>query len=137
MLQMSFAGTLGADPEIRNTNSGNVITEFRVAVNGYDRSKKAKTTTWLKVNVWGKRGEQLAGLTGKGGKVAGSGSFEVQEYTNRDGDKRTSYVVTCQDLSLLSFVEKDEDEDEPPPARAARGGKGKQRPAADDDDLPF
>lgn len=142
MLQMSFAGTLGADADTRAAGSS-VVTEFRVAVSGYDRSKREKTTTWLKVNIWGERGKQIAGLTGKGGKVAGSGSFEVQEYTTRDGDKRTSYVVTCQDLTLQSFVERDEDEAEPPPR--ARTAKGKQQRTAvdriaddiDDDDLPF
>lgn len=137
MLQISFAGTLGADPETRQAGQSEV-TEFRVAVSGYDRSKREKTTTWLKVNVWGKRGEQLCGLTGKGGKVAGSGSFEVQEYTTRDGDKRISYVVTCQDLTLQSFVERDEDEAEPPQKTRPAKGKTRDRIADDiDDDLPF
>lgn len=144
MLQMSFAGTLGADAESRAAGDSRV-TEFRVAVSGYDRSKRERTTTWLKVNIWGKRGEQIAGLTGKGGKVAGSGSFEVQEYTTRDGDKRISYVVTCQDLTLQSFVERDEDDEDEDPRdgrrkqNAASKGKGKPPKAADvdDDDLPF
>lgn len=144
MLNLAFAGTLGADPEIRQAGNSTVA-EFRVAVNGYDRSKREKTTTWLKVNVWGKRGEQLCDRTGKGGKVAGSGQFEVQEYTTRDGDKRTAYVVTCQDLTLQSFVERDDEEgdNEPPPRRQQSSGRPAQRNTStsrkpvDDDDIPF
>jgi single-strand DNA-binding protein len=130
MLNLSFAGTLGADPETRQTAS-NTVTEFRVAVNGYDRRAKAKTTTWLKVAIWGKRGEQLAGLASKGSKVAGSGVFEVQTYTNRDGVEKVSYVVNCQDLTLQSFVEREAE-----PAQK----KGKPAQAADfpdDDEIPF
>ncbi len=132
MLNLSFAGTLGADGETRQAGQSEV-TEFRVAVNGYDRKAKAKTTTWLKVNVWGQRGTQLAGLTGKGGKVAGSGQFEVQEYTTRDGEVRTSYVVTCQDLTLQSFVERDEEPAQPEKRRRTES----KRAPFDDDDLPF
>lgn len=141
MLQLSFAGTVGRDPETRAAGSTEV-TEFSVAVNGYDRRAKEKTTTWLKVNVWGQRGTQLAGLIEKGVRVAGSGQFEVQTYKNRDGETKTSYVVTCQDITLQSFKK---DEDEKPKRDESRNQKGKSskgKPAAqqefpDDDDIPF
>ena len=126
MLNLSFAGTMGADAETRSAGSSEV-TEFRVAVNGYDRKAKTKTTTWLKVNVWGQRGSQLAGLVSKGSKVAGSGLLEVQTYTSRAGETKTSFVVTAQDLTIQSFAERDEP-------------KGKATSAAvddSDDALPF
>lgn len=139
MLNLSFAGTLGADPETRVVGAGSSVTEFRVAVNGYSRKAKAKTTTWLKVTVWGQRGEQLAKLTAKGSKVAGSGIFEVESYETRDGLQRTNYLVNVQDLTLQSFVERDADE-EPAPAKRPAASKGKPAPATDfpeDDDVPF
>lgn len=133
MLNLSFAGTCGADPEIRAAGGG-VVAKFRVAVNGYDRAKKEKTTTWLSVTVWGKRGEQLAALVSKGSRVAGSGQFEVREYTTRDGEVRTSYDVTVQDLTLLG-------------GGAGSGAAASSRPAKrhpdpeaefpGDDDIPF
>lgn len=142
MLNLSFAGTLGRDPETRAAGESEV-TEFSVAVSGYDRKARAKTTTWLKVNIWGKRGPQIAGLTAKGSKVAGCGSFETQTYTNRDGVEKTTFVVTCQDLTLQSFADKDE-ASEPRPGRAAqnkasKASGGKSAPAEEfpDDDLPF
>jgi single-strand DNA-binding protein len=134
MLHLSFAGTLGADPETRTAGQSEV-TEFRVAVNGYDRAAKKKTTTWLKVNIWGKRGEQLANLCAKGDKVAGAGSFEVEEYTTRDGTKRNTLKVTAQDLSLQGG-KRDRDE-EPPPARGRKPPKQESFPDTDDDDIPF
>lgn len=136
MLNLSFAGTLGADAETRAAGQ-NTVTEFRVAVNGYDRKAKAKTTTWLKVNVWGQRGEQLAGMVAKGSKVAGSGQFEVQTYTNRDGETKTSFVVSAQDLTLMSFKA---DSDGAPAPAARSVAKKPAAPAQDfpdDDEIPF
>jgi single-strand DNA-binding protein len=135
MLQLSFAGTLGRDPETRHAGRSEV-TEFSVAVNGYDFSKKEKTTTWLKVNIWGDRGAKLGELVSKGDKVAGSGVLSFEEYETRDGDKRITYKVTCQELTLQGGRKRDDDE--------PRRSKGKARPAqesfpdaVDDDDIPF
>lgn len=138
MLNLSFAGTLGADPETRTAGSSEV-TEFRVAVNGYDRKAKAKTTTWLKVNLWGARGLALANLCEKGSKVAGSGSFEVQSFTNRDGETKLSYVVTVQDLTLMSFKADQEQVPAPRAKPVTRSKPAPQREPGDDtdDDLPF
>ncbi len=131
MLNLSFAGTLGRDAETRTAGSSDV-TEFSVAVSGYDRRAKAKTTTWLKVNIWGQRGAQLAGMVEKGSRVAGSGQLEIQSFTNRDGEEKLSYVVTVQDLTLQSFKA---DRDEPAP-KAAKG-KPVVTASVDDDELPF
>lgn len=132
MLNLSFAGNLAADPESRTAGQSEV-TEFRVAVNGYDRAKREKTTTWLKVNIWGKRGEQLANLCAKGDKVAGAGSFEVQEYTTRQGEKRTAFVVTCSDLSLMGKSGGGAAEREPAQSKGRKAAES----FPEDDDIPF
>lgn len=134
MLQLSFAGTAGRDAETRDAGQ-TTVTTFSVAVNGYDRRAKEKTTTWLKVNVWGKRGEQLESLVTKGSRVAGSGLFEVETYENKDGDTKTAYVVTCQDLTLQGGGQ----EREEPRERKSSKAPPKSKPAAadDDDDIPF
>lgn len=131
MLQLSFAGTAGRDAETRAAGQ-TTVTTVSVAVNGYDRRAREKTTTWLKVNVWGKRGEQLASMVTKGTRVAGSGLFEVETYENRDGETKTAYVVTCQDLTLQGGGQ-----DEPRERKASKATP-KSKPAGDDsDDLPF
>ncbi len=135
MLQLSFAGTLGRDPETRHAGKSEV-TEFSVAVNGYDFSKREKTTTWLKVNVWGDRGVKLGELLAKGDKVAGSGVLSFESYETKDGDTRVTNKVTCQDLTLQGSSKSNS---EPAPARS----KSKQtaKDVADypdsDDEIPF
>lgn len=142
MLNLSFAGTLGADPEVRQAGQSEV-TEFRVAVSGYDYSKREKSTTWLKVNVWGKRGAQLADLCAKGDKVAGCGQLTIESYTSRDGDARQTLKVTCQDLSLLGGRPRAQEDDEPPPQRQRTSSKPppRSKPVKEedfgDDDIPF
>lgn len=141
MLNLSFAGTLGRDPETRAAGQSEV-TEFSVAVNGYDRRAKEKTTTWLKVNIWGARGAQLAGMLEKGQKVAGAGQLEIQSYTNREGETKLSYVVTVQDLTLMGGGAPREERAQPAKREPAKSGKAKA-PAQDDfpfdseDDIPF
>lgn len=133
MLQLSFAGTIGRDPETRQAGKSEV-TEFSVAVNGYDFSKREKTTTWLKVNIWGDRGAKLGELVSKGDKVAGSGVLSFETYENRDGETKVTYKVTCNELTLQGGKRSD---DEPRRSKASKPKQESFPDAADDDDIPF
>lgn len=129
MLQLSIAGTLGKDAELRVAGQGQVCS-FSVAVNGYDFKAKAKTTTWVRVSIWGKRGEQLVPMLTKGSRVALSGDMRLREY-QKDGHTVTSVELTAQDVSLLGGGA--DRERQPAPAAASKP----QASFEDDDDIPF
>ncbi len=95
MLVLSIAGNVGKDAESRVAGSS-VVCNFSVAVSGFDFRKKEKTTTWVRVAVWGKRGEQLAKLITKGSKVAVSGEMTLSEYQGK-----TTVELKAQDVTLL------------------------------------
>ena len=99
MLQLSIAGTLGRDAELREAGSSQVL-YFSVAVSGWDRRKKEKLTTWVKVSVRGQRGEQLRSMLTKGKRVACSGSLEFGSY-EKDGETVRTVEITAQDVTLL------------------------------------
>lgn len=98
MMNLSIAGNVGQEPETRSAGQ-NTVTNFSVAVNYYDRLAKEKATQWVRVAVWGKRGEQLAGLLSKGDKVACSGSMQLREYEGKNG-KGISLELTVNDVTL-------------------------------------
>ena len=128
MMNLSIGGNVGKDAEVRAAGSSQVC-NFSVAVSGYDRRAKSKTTTWIRVAVWGARAEQLATLITKGSKVAVSGTLEVGEYQGKP-----QLTLTAQDVTLLGKGQ----ESAPSPSKgkpAAATGSSDDEPG--DDDLPF
>ena len=63
----TFSGRVGADAELRTTQSGEKVLSFRVAndVGFGDR----KTTQWVDCSMWGRRAESVANYVKKGDKV--------------------------------------------------------------------
>lgn len=99
MLNLSIAGNVGADPELKNTSGGHTVLNFSVAVSGYDPAKREKTTQWVRCAVWGKRGESLAKLLKKGDKVACGGPMKLREYEGRNGPG-VSLELETSDVTL-------------------------------------
>lgn len=114
------------DAEQRFTQGGDSIVSFKGAVDsGFGNSK---TTSWMKFNLWGKRGESLVPYLKDKTQVVVSGEIANREYTDKDGQKRYSLEVRVNDLTLVGGKQPDAPQD--------TGGK---KPAADDfeDTIPF
>lgn len=125
MLILTICGSLGRDPETRQTSAGKAVTNFSVAVNGYDFQKKEKTTTWVKVVMFGDRGEKLAAMLGKGDRVMASGECRLSEYNGK-----TSLELTA---SSIAPVGAPSGKSESAPLAKAKG-----KPVQDDDEgMPF
>jgi single-strand DNA-binding protein len=79
---VTFSGRLGADPELRQTNSGDAVTTLNVAVDaGKDQ------TVWMRTSVWGKTAELCGQYLKKGSYVVINGRLTDDSYTNKDGVK--------------------------------------------------
>jgi|SRR5690606_4052519 len=129
---LTVPGRLGADPDVRHTSGGTVVANFRVAVSGYDREEKEKTTTWVRVTMWGARGEQIAKLLSKGDAVCFMGVGELKSYKNRDDEEVVYIECTASDCALLgSSKPRDEDRGKSEKRDSKRDSK------RDDDDVPF
>ncbi len=120
MKQITIAGNVGKDGEVRSTNSGDKVLGFSVAVE--ERGRDGKQTVWFDVSLWGKRGEAIAQYVTKGSKIAVSGELTTREY-----DGKTYLGVKADAVTLM-------------------GGKGEAAPAYGagsapdddmDDDVPF
>ena len=137
-MYLSFGGRVGQDPELKTIPSGSTVCNFSVAVSGYNRQTREKTTDWVRVAIWGKRGEQLAGLVVKGSTVSITGKVTMRIYNGK-----LQIEVETNDVTLLGSPprEQEEEDDDPPPARAQRDAKRNtstsRKPPPDDDDIPF
>ena len=96
-----FIGTLGADPEIRNTQGGDKVANLRLAVTERwkDRNgEKREKTEWVPVTIWG----ALAGIAeqylSKGSKVYVAGKWTTRKWTDQSGQDRYSTECVLQGL---------------------------------------
>src|SRR3954453_1835324 len=99
----TFSGRVGADAELRTTQSGEKVLSFRVAndVGFGDR----KTTQWVDCWYWGKRAEAVSSYVRKGDKIPVSGELKLEEFQRRDGTPGSKLAVRVNDLDLASRQE--------------------------------
>lgn len=101
-----FSGNLGRDAEQRYTSSGDSVVTFSVPVNSGFGDKAI--TSWIKCNLWGKRGESVMPYLKKGQLVGVSGEFQCREYQDKDGQQRYSNEVRVNDVNLLGKQDRSE-----------------------------
>jgi single-strand DNA-binding protein len=101
--RVMLLGNLGADPELRYTQGGQAVLNLRVATTEsyLDKDKnRCDRTDWHNVVVWGKRGEALAKILGKGSSVFIEGSLRTSSYNDREGNKRYKTEVLATNVIL-------------------------------------
>jgi single-strand DNA-binding protein len=94
---------LGSDSELRFTEKGDAVLQFNAAYDtGYGDRKK---TTWVRCQLWGKRANTLEQYLKKGTQVQLQGDIYLNEYTSKDGQKKSSLECNVSDIKLLGKPE--------------------------------
>jgi len=147
--KITIVGYLGRDPELRYTPQGTAVCNISIATT--ERRKEPRSgesqdiTTWFRVTLWGRQAEVANQYLSKGKQVYIEGRLRQEEYTDRDGAKRTSLVVNATDIQFLGTKA-----DEPGDAYSSQPAQGRrsenqpegQPEGADleppsDNDIPF
>lgn len=119
---LTIVGAVGKDPEGRFTPSGQQVTNFSVATNRQYKKKsgeQVKTTTWHRVQTWGKLAEICQAYVKKGMKVLVEGELVADEngnpkvYKKNDGTYGANFEVNARSVLFLSRAEASEYEREP------------------------
>jgi len=99
MITSTAIGRTTAEPTLSYTKTGSQpVANFTIASDNRD-----KTTTFLRVTVWGKLAETVAEHLAKGQQVAASGRLEAAEYADRQTDeKRTGWTLTADQVEFLA-----------------------------------
>jgi single-strand DNA-binding protein len=99
MKQITIAGRVGKDGELRRTQKDETVLGFSVAVDdGYGENK---STLWFDCSVWGKRASSLEPHIKKGVPITIAGEFGKREH-----DGKTYLTVRVNDVTLQGSVEK-------------------------------
>lgn len=101
--RVMLLGNLGADPELRFTQSGQAVLNMRLATTEsyLDKDKvRRERTDWHSVVMWGKRGEALAKILTKGSSVFIEGSLRTSSYDNKEGQKVYKTEINANNLII-------------------------------------
>jgi single-strand DNA-binding protein len=101
--QITIAGNLVDDPELRFTPAGQPVARFRIA--STPRFLDKATNEWrdgdslfLTCNVWRQAAENVAESLTRGMRVIVSGRLRQRSYETKEGEKRTVYEVEVDDV---------------------------------------
>jgi len=109
-------GRLVADPELRYTQKGAPVCDFRIACSR--RYKNRETGEWqeetLFINIvaWRRQAELANDYLKKGSAVLIEGSLRSRQWETNQGDKRSATEVVARRIQFLDIPPKDTTTDE-------------------------
>ncbi len=144
MNKVFLIGNLTRDPEMSETNSGIPMCRFGIAVNrSYSGGDGERQTDFFNVTAWRGLADNVGKYCRKGNKVAVSGSIQIRNYEDNQGNRRTAVDIIAQDIEFLTSRNQNAGDDfyDAAPAKSAPHDAGKKKPALesfdDDGDIPF
>ncbi len=100
-----LTGRLAADPELRYTQSGQAVGNFRIAVNRRWLNKESGTwqddATFVPIVVWAKQAENCHTYLRKGSQVAVDGRLQVRSFETKEGERRRMTEVVAAEVHFL------------------------------------
>jgi single-strand DNA-binding protein len=97
-------GNLGADPEVRYTQSNTAVANMSIATSDRYKDKNGEwkeTTEWHKVVVWGRTAEVCQEYLKKGSKVYIEGAIQTSKWEDRDGQTRYTTEINARRMIML------------------------------------
>ena len=92
-------GRLCADPELRRTNSGTPVTSFTLAVDRDFKSQNGeKEADFVPVIAWRNTAEFVSKYFTKGRMAVVEGRLQMRNWTDKDGNKRTTAEVVAENV---------------------------------------
>jgi single-strand DNA-binding protein len=149
--QVTLAGNLTDDPELRFTPNGVAVANFRLAVDQrvWDADGwKDGESSYFRVNVWRDQAEHVSRSLHKGARCVVVGRLKSRSWETPEGQRRSAVEVDAEEVGMsLRFAPAGP----PPPAEAApaepapakadgngsRRGRKPAKAAAGRDEAPF
>jgi single-strand DNA-binding protein len=131
-------GGLTQDPELRQTAGGTAICKFGLAVTEEYKDKSGqmqKSTLYIDVDAWGRLGELVAQYLRKGSAAVVEGRLQLDQWTAKDGSKRSKISLRAQDVQFLDRISGAAGA--APASKGDHGGPPTGGEDEDDDIVPF
>ncbi len=105
MNKIFLIGNLTGDPDYSVSASGVPVCRFTVAVNRRFNSGSSdgeRTADFFRVVTFRKTAENCGSFLAKGRKVGVTGSIQINDYTDKEGNRRQSVDVTADEVEFLT-----------------------------------
>ena len=129
---VTLLGRMGADPELRYTQTGKAVVSFNLAVT--DRFKKDHTN-WISIVAWNQLAELITQYCKKGSQIALSGRLQQRSFDGKDGKKVYVLEVVADNVQFLD-TKPQQDKQQDTASKDPFDNKDKVIDISDDD-LPF
>lgn len=97
-----LVGRLTRDPELRNTNSGNAVCSFTIAVDNRQKNPDGtKSTSFIPCTAWAQQADFASKYIRKGSLVGVEGRLNQRSYQKQDGTKASVLEVICDNVQIL------------------------------------
>lgn len=97
MINLTIAGNVGKDAQLRHTQGGEPVLGFSLAIDqGKDKDGNKRDSVWVSCSIWGKRAESLQTYITKGTKLVLSGRPGVNVYEGKG-----SLTLSVNDLTFM------------------------------------
>ena len=146
-----LVGNLGRDPEVRYSPNGQAVANVTLATSESWKDKtsgeKQERTEWHRIVFFGRLAEIAGEYLKKGAQIYVEGSIRTSEWTDKEGQKKTSYEINASTFRMLgsrsdsmgggaarsaAAGSADFDAEAPAPAEHEQAG-----PEVTDEDIPF
>lgn len=93
-------GRLVRDPELRRTGSGIAVTSFRIAVDRdfVPKDGGERKADFIDCVAWRQTGEFVSKYFAKGRMIIVDGRLEMRDWTDKEGNKRTSAEIVVNNV---------------------------------------
>ena len=139
--RVMLAGNLTRTPEIKYAGNGTAICNFGLAVNNKYKTRdgeEKEDVLFADITVFGRQAETTSEYLDKGSPVFIEGRLKLDQWTTQEGQKRSKLSVIADRVQFLGGKS---DGGGGGGSRAAQDGDtgrdAGDKPAPDDDDIPF
>jgi len=145
-------GNLTRDPELRYTPQGTPVCTFGLATNRSwqpANGERQEETEFHRIVAWNKLAELCSELLFKGRKVYAEGRLQTRNWTDAQGQERTTVEIVIDNMIILDSKRKDgvpaeaeaeyvpEPEAAPVTEEVKPAKKSKPEETVNPDDIPF
>ncbi len=131
-----LVGNLTKDPQLSHTPSSTAVCKFGLATNHKWRDKEGnprEDVCFVDCTLFGRSAETFNQYMAKGRSVLVEGRLQLNQWTNKEGDKRSKHEVFVEKFTFLGS----KGDDGGTPAAVDAAPVGNAPPPPTDDDIPF
>ena len=105
-IETAFWGTLGKDPELKTSKTGNPFATMNVAVTVGQSDDGKDATQWVRVACFGDTAKTIASRAKKGDRIYCEGTLTLNTWESSDGETRFGLSVAAWRCERLASIGK-------------------------------